>query len=128
MASVTNKRLDILKVQKIIYKLLKGKYEKGCEKILFQYINSALMIVSDIAREKKIIRKYRTILLTQKYVKNDKEMLAYAYESKQNIKTQLQFKLLIHCPSLLVVSYRINNLLKGLIAKERKKYAYPKFN
>lgn len=114
VSNITEKRLDILKAQKEIYKLLKSNHKNYLPNIVNQYINSSILIAQDIAIEGTILEKKSTLYKLKNILKNDRDMT-------KNIKNinyikRICFRILSINPILISILYRY----KVLILKKYK--------
>lgn len=110
VSNVTEKRLDIFKSQKRIYHLLDKKYNDYAKTITKQYILSSILLVSDIALEKKIFEKRNILIGLKKIINEDEDILSNL--DCINFKNRICFFILKLSPISIALLYRVKFILR----------------
>lgn len=110
--NLTEKRLDILKVQKEIYLILNEKFGDYFDNISSQYVRSSLSIVYDICNY-KLNDEYEEMLhKIKKVIKEDRcifKSIAYT-----NFMECFEFNLLRISPRMLIIFYKLKRCVKAI--------------
>lgn len=118
VSNINEKRLDILKAQKIIFYFLNKRYKKYTNYIAKQYIRSSILIVQDIAIEGTVLSKKSLLNKLRCIVKQDKDILSNI--ENLTLSDKIYFSILKRSPILLGILYRFKFLISNFLRNKYK--------
>lgn len=112
VSKINDKRLDILKAQKIMFYFLRKNNYSYSQYISMQYIDSIILLVNEIAYNKVNSKNNYILKELKKIINRDKEI--WSGLNKSSVLTRIKFNIIRFYPVILVVLYRVKYNFKSI--------------